>query len=173
MRRFDVIWRSSTVCGGLFFIHVASADPIAAAGAAPGVTFAQLAAPTASATATTTSTPTSTSTTTPSATTTAHPKKMSDSADTPPQSPPPAPPPMTLAQRQAADLLNNAQRLDATNRDLLADKQKQALQIEQLQTEISALRADRSNEGIREGACVVVVGFLLGWFFAGRRRKSW
>ncbi len=85
----------------------------------------------------------------------------------------PAPATLTLAQRQAQDELNNAKRLDSVNRDLLADKQRQAIQIEQLQTQVAALRADRSNEGIREGALAVIAGFLMGWFFVGSRRKSW
>ncbi len=150
--------RGLTLGAALALSHWSMADPVATTSTSSGVTFAQIAAAPAGPAKT-------------SATVTPAPAASSVSTTAPVV--PTAPAPMTLAERQAQDLLANAKRLDSSNRELLADKQKQALQLEQLQTQVSALRADRSNEGIREGAGAVVVGFLLGWFFAGRRRKSW
>ncbi len=157
----DMMRRGLTLGAALALSHWSMADPVATTSTSSGVTFAQIAAAPASPAKT-------------SATVTPAPATQASSVSTT-AAPvvPTAPAPMTLAERQAQDLLANAKRLDSSNRELLADKQKQALQLEQLQTQVSALRADRSNEGIREGAGAVVVGFLLGWFFAGRRRKSW
>ncbi len=92
---------------------------------------------------------------------------------TTPAATPLAPPPPTPEQRREQMLLSNAERIDNTNRGLLADKQKLLIQLEQLQTQVNVLKNDRSNEGIREGALAVIAGFLLGWFFASSRRKSW
>lgn len=92
---------------------------------------------------------------------------------TTPAATPLAPPPPTPEQRREQMLLSNAERIDNTNRGLLADKQKLLIQLEQLQTQVNVLKNDRSNEGIREGALAVIAGFMLGWFFASSRRKSW
>lgn len=89
------------------------------------------------------------------------------------QTPPPAPPVITPEQRHQQELLANADRVDKINRDLLAEKQKMALQLEQLETQVNVLKMDRSNEGIRDGALAVIAGFLLGWFFASSRKSNW
>lgn len=86
-----------------------------------------------------------------------------------------AAPVATIEQRRQQELLANAERLDKANRELLARKQELELQYENLAIQNNKLRLDRSNEGIWKGASAVIVGFLMGWFFAsiGRRKSNW
>lgn len=86
---------------------------------------------------------------------------------------PPAPPVITPEERHKQELLANAESIDKVNRELLAEKQKMTLQLEQLETQVNVLKNDRSNEGIRNGALAVIAGFLLGWFFASSRKSRW
>ena len=57
----------------------------------------------------------------------------------------------------------------------LYQTQELQLQNETLGIQVNVLQKDRSNEGIRNGAIAVIVGFLMGWFFSGSRRSksSW
>ncbi len=79
----------------------------------------------------------------------------------------------SMTERSSAVLLANAERIDQQNRDLLIQRQKQLIQIEQLQTQVAVLENDRSNEGIREGAVAVFIGVILGWFLGRNRRNTW
>lgn len=84
-------------------------------------------------------------------------------------------PVITLEQRRQHEMLANAERVDKANRELLARNQELQLQLENLSIQNNVLKRDRSNEGIWKGASAVIVGFLMGWFFAGgnRRKSSW
>lgn len=84
-------------------------------------------------------------------------------------------PVITLEQRRQHEMLANAERVDKANRELLARNQELQLQLENLSIQNNVLKRDRSNEGIWKGAGAVIVGFLMGWFFAGgnRRKSSW
>ncbi len=82
------------------------------------------------------------------------------------------PQPTQLASKDA-ELIANARRVDAANQQLLAEKQKNLLEIEELQTQVAVLRNDQSSEGIREGALAVVGGFVLGWLSGKNKRKGW
>lgn len=80
----------------------------------------------------------------------------------------------TAEQRRQQELLANAERIDQVNRDLLAQNQELTLQNENLNLQNHVLQRDKSTEGIWKGAAAVIVGFLMGWFFAGSRKKrSW
>ncbi len=80
--------------------------------------------------------------------------------------------PMKLTP-QDAELIANAHRVDEANQQLLAEKQKNLLEIEELQTQVAVLRNDQSSEGIREGALAVIAGFVLGWLSGKSKRKGW
>ncbi len=80
--------------------------------------------------------------------------------------------PSSAEQRRQAELLSNAERIDKANRELLARNQELQLQNENLNLQNNVLQRDKSSEGIWKGALAVIAGFLLGWYFAGSRRKS-
>lgn len=84
-------------------------------------------------------------------------------------------PVITPEQRRQQEMLANAERVDKANRELLARNQELQLQMENLSIQNNVLKRDKSNEGIWRGAGAVIVGFLMGWFFAGvgRRKSSW
>jgi hypothetical protein len=84
-------------------------------------------------------------------------------------------PEVSPEQRRQQEMLVNAERVDKANRELLARNQELQLQTENLSIQNSVLKRDRSNEGIWKGAGAVIVGFLMGWFFAGvgRRKSNW
>lgn len=86
-----------------------------------------------------------------------------------------AAPVATVELRRQQELLANAERVDKANRELLARNQELQLQNENLGIQNNVLKLDRSSEGIWKGAGAVIVGFLMGWFFAsmGRRKSSW
>jgi hypothetical protein len=81
----------------------------------------------------------------------------------------------TLEQRRQQEMLNNAERIDQANRELLARNQELQLQNENLNLQNNVLKRDKSSDGVWKGALAVVVGFLMGWYFSASRRKrgSW
>lgn len=70
------------------------------------------------------------------------------------------------------ELVSSAERIDKANRELLARNQELQLQNENLTLQNNVLQRDKSSEGIWKGALAVIAGFLMGWYFAGSRRKS-
>jgi hypothetical protein len=84
-------------------------------------------------------------------------------------------PAISPEQRHQQEMLANAERVDKANRELLARNQELQLQMENLSIQNNVLKRDRSNEGIWNGAGAVIIGFLMGWVFAGigRRKSSW
>lgn len=88
---------------------------------------------------------------------------------------PAAPTALSLEQRHQQELLANAERIDKANRELLARNQEMQLKNENLDMQLNIIRHDKSSEGIWKGALAVIVGFLMGWFFAtsSRRKSGW
>jgi len=81
---------------------------------------------------------------------------------------------MTMEERREQELVANAEKLDQANRGLLARNQMLQVELESLDSQVKLLQNDRSNQAIWNGAGAVVVGFLLGLFFANssNRRRS-
>jgi hypothetical protein len=87
----------------------------------------------------------------------------------------PQAPVVTLEQRRQEELLANAERIDKTNRELLAKNQELQVQNENMTLQNNVLKRDKSSEGVWKGALAVIVGFLMGWYFSSssRRKSSW
>lgn len=88
----------------------------------------------------------------------------------------PATPTLTPEQRRQQELLENAERIDKANRELLAKNQELQLQNENLSMQVGVIQRDKSSEGIWKGALAVIAGFLMGWYFSsssGRRKSNW
>lgn len=77
---------------------------------------------------------------------------------------------LTVEQRRQQELVANAEKLDEANRNLLARTQEQQLQLENLNLQVKVLQNDRSTQAIWNGAGAVILGFVLGLFFASNSR---
>jgi hypothetical protein len=77
---------------------------------------------------------------------------------------------VTVEQRRQQELVANAEKLDEANRNLLARNQEQQLQLENLNLQVKVLQNDRSTQAIWNGAGAVILGFVLGLFFASNSR---
>lgn len=88
------------------------------------------------------------------------------------KAPEPAPVVSNAEQRRQQELLANAEQIDKVNRELLAHNQELELLNENLNLQNHVLQRDKSTDGIWKGAAAVIVGFLMGWFFASSRKKS-
>ena len=78
---------------------------------------------------------------------------------------------LSMEQRRQQELVANADKLDQANRDLLAQNQVLKLEQESLDSQVKQLQNDHSTQALWNGAGSVIVGFLLGLFFASSNNK--
>jgi outer membrane biosynthesis protein TonB len=80
-----------------------------------------------------------------------------------------------VSQRQQQSLIDNAEKIDSMNRELLTQNQTMQLANEKLAQQVELLQNDRSSEYMRNGAFFVVLGLFLGWLLSNmpRQRKKW
>ena len=80
-----------------------------------------------------------------------------------------------VSQRQQQSLIDNAEKIDSMNRELLTQNQTMQLANEKLTQQVELLQNDRSSEYMRNGAFFVVLGLFLGWLLSNmpRQRKKW
>lgn len=78
-------------------------------------------------------------------------------------------------QRQQQILINNAEKIDNMNRELLTQNQSLQLANEKLTLQVELLQHDRSSEYMRDGALAIIIGLFLGWAISGntRRHSKW
>ncbi|MBH1971165.1 MAG: hypothetical protein I8H92_08140, partial [Moraxellaceae bacterium] len=80
-----------------------------------------------------------------------------------------------VSQRQQQSLIDNAEKIDSMNRELLTQNQTMQLANEKLAQQVELLQNDRSSEYMRNGVFFVVLGLFLGWLLSNmpRQRKKW
>ena len=128
-----------------------------------------------------------TSTTTPSTaeTTSATNTQAVTNVDTPPKksvqkavtvsSVKPPPPPVVLAPPELSNeqklLIENAQKLDVLNKELLTRNQQLQVTNEKLSLQVEILKHDRYSEGTRDTLISIIVGILLGWLLFRTKKR--
>ena len=76
----------------------------------------------------------------------------------------------TVEQRQQL-LVNNAEKIDQMNRELLTQNQSLQLANEKLTIQVELLQHDRSSEYMRDGALAIIIGLFLGWAISSNKRR--
>ncbi len=83
----------------------------------------------------------------------------------------PVPTASAIEQRQQQILINNAEKIDNMNRELLTQNQSLQLANEKLTLQVELLQHDRSSEYMRDGALAIIIGLFLGWAISGNKRR--
>jgi hypothetical protein len=68
-------------------------------------------------------------------------------------------------------LIENAQKLDALNKELLTRNQQLQVTNEKLSLQVEILKHDRYSEGTRDTLISIIVGVLLGWLLFRTKKR--
>jgi len=87
----------------------------------------------------------------------------------------PPPPPVVLAPPELSNeqklLIENAQKLDVLNKELLTRNQQLQVTNEKLSLQVEILKHDRYSEGTRDTLISIIVGILLGWLLFRTKKR--
>ncbi|MBL0231174.1 MAG: hypothetical protein IPP76_10375 [Moraxellaceae bacterium] len=69
-------------------------------------------------------------------------------------------------------LIENAEKLDALNRELLVRNQQLQLTNEKLSLQAEMFKHDRYSEGTRDTLVTILLGILVGWFLSKTKKRA-
>lgn len=69
-------------------------------------------------------------------------------------------------------LIENAEKLDALNRELLVRNQQLQLTNEKQSLQVEMLKHDRYSEGTRDTLVTILIGLLAGWLLSRTKKRS-
>jgi hypothetical protein len=80
--------------------------------------------------------------------------------------------PVAEFSREQKLLIENAEKLDALNRELLVRNQQLQLTNEKLSLQVEMLKHDRYSEGTRDTLVTILLGILVGWFLSKTKKRA-